>query len=81
MSRCKTEQDCTHLPWCRINGWCHQDHLNAAPQGPAMETSGVGAAEVDSRSSKDLNSVESATSVHVPIASPAVAAPSTRAKV
>lgn len=45
----------------------HEEQSLAAPQVPAMATSGVGAAEVDSRNDDAL---EPATSVHVPIASP-----------
>lgn len=54
---------------------CHsqiEQIKNAAPQVPAMATSGAGAAGVDSRND---NALESATSVQVPVASPAVAAP------
>lgn len=46
----------------------------AAPQVPAKATSGVGAAEADSASGNGPGRVESAASVQVPIASPAVAA-------
>jgi hypothetical protein len=28
--RCRTEQDCTHDPWCRINGECHKASAPAA---------------------------------------------------